>query len=116
MGVFYLKSRDTRPTLQVQLLNPDNTVHDLTGTTTYKLHIKAPSGTVSRDMIVVGALTNGTLAYSWVAADWDNLPLVTPNHQKDLQMEYEVIGPSTRLTFPNNGWDTLRIYGDIGQA
>ena len=32
------------------------------------------------------------------------------------RMEYEVIGGSSRMTFPNDGYDVLRILADIGQG
>ena len=73
--------------------------------------------------------------YTWIATDWDpvsgggavgglvvgpTLPLA-PGVREHL-MEYEVIGGTSRLTFPNGGtslgeaYDTLRIWADIGQG
>jgi len=124
-NVFYLKYRDTRPILQVALKNPDGTAHDLTGSTGWKLHVKRPDGTVvTRTMTKVGADVDGVLSYTWLTADWDDvtglvagpaLPLKPSNVEHT--MEYEVVGPATaRMTFPNDGYDILRIFSDIGQG
>jgi hypothetical protein len=117
-GVFTLKARDTRPILEVALLNPNGTAHDLTGTTAWKLHVHvSPTLIVTRDMVKQGLDTAGILRYSWVAADWVNaLPVPTSDQQLDLLMEYEVITGTARMTFPNGGFDTLRIRGDLGQG
>lgn len=114
MGVFYLKQRDTRPVLEVILKNPDGSVHDLTGATVFKLHVLlATGGTVTRDMLVSGFPTDGKLRYTWLATDWtDPTPLVVGGHR----MEYEVFATPSRLTFPNSGYDELRIVADIGQG
>jgi len=110
---FCLKYRDTLPILQVVLKNPDGTVHDLTGSTAWKLHVKLEDGTVfTRDMVKVGVDTAGTLKYAWAAADWI-AGLVVGRHR----MEYEVLGGgASRLTFPNDTDHVLRVTRDIGQA
>ncbi len=126
MGVFYLKYRDTRPILEVSLLDPDGTAHDLTGSTSWKLNILLSSGAlVTRDMVKVGPDADGVLSYTWLAADWTGGLIVGPTlpllpGQYEHRMEYEVIGPGgARLTFPNGGetpeqsYDILRIWADI---
>jgi len=45
-SVFYIKEHDTRPVLEVVLLDPDGTAHDLIGYTAIKLWIKLNDGTV----------------------------------------------------------------------
>lgn len=143
MEVFYLKYRDTLPLFDVVLHDPApagsapgtiGPVHDLTGSTAWKLHIYLSDGTkLARDLGKVGADADGTLRYSWLAADWDianvagflivgpTLPL--SSGQREHRMEYEVLGPgAARLTFPNGGesvaevYDVLRIWNDIGQG
>jgi hypothetical protein len=123
MAVFHLKYRDTRPILDVVLKNPDGSIYNLAGSTAWKLHIRLSDGTVvTRDMVKVGADADGHLQYTWVAADWNagglvaspSLPL-TPG-QVEHRMEYEVVGGTSRLTFPNDGYDILRILDDIGQG
>ena len=142
MGVFYLKYLDTRPILEVVLHDPPpigsppgtlGPVHDLSGSTAWYLHVWLNDGTkTTRPMVKFGADTDGTLRYAWVAGDWavgaggppftsggliigPTLPLVpgTIEHRQ----EYEVVGPTdARLSFPNGGHDTLRVWSDIGQG
>jgi hypothetical protein len=129
-----LKYRDTLPIMEVELieLDPDNPgemqAHDLTGSTAWKLHVWLSDGTVfTRDMVVTGDPTLGVLRYTFVASDWDTtnvngfltvgptLPMLPS--EREHRMEYEVIGSGgTRLTFPNDGYDILRVVLDIGQA
>jgi len=138
VGVFNLKYRDTRPVLEVALKNPDLTVHDLTGSSAWKLHIRLEDGArLVRDMVPDGNLALGMLRYTWIAGDWNvgssldtdgsyqvggleagpAIPIVAGTREH--QMEFEVVGPAgARLTFPNGlpGYDTLRIITDIGQG
>ena len=124
MGVFYLKYKDTRPVLEVALKNPDGTPYDLTGSTDWKLHIRLNTGVVvTRDMTKVGADQEGRLRYTWLATDWDQpgglvVGPTLPLQPTDVEhaMEYEVIGPTSRQTFPGGGYDTLRIQPDLGQG
>ena len=145
--VFYLKKRDTRPILEVELHDPpplgsaDGTVgpvHDLTTATSVKLHIWLSDGTkLVRDMEIDDDPETGIVTYTWLASDWDTassddgngsyqvgglvvgptIPVSTvPSATREHRMEYEVHGPSgARLTFPNSGYDTLRILADVGQ-
>ena len=115
MSTFYLKGRDTRPTIEVYLLDPDGTAHDLTGSTAWRLHVQVPGGTLTRDMTPDADLTTGILRYTWLAADWTTgtAVLTTGVHR----MEYEVTGPGTaRLTWPNDDYDRLHVLADIGQG
>lgn len=118
MGVFSIKHGDTRPLLEVALKNPDGTVHDLTGSTAWRLHIRITSATMlTRDMTVEGAPTLGVLRYAWQASDWDAGQLPAPAalySAVECEMEYEVTGGSSTLTFPNASFDTLRITKDLG--
>ena len=119
--------------LEVVLLDPDGTPHDLTGSTGWALHIWLSDGTtkLTRSMVKHGVDANGTLRYSWIGTEWDagaggppytsgglvvgpTLPL-KPG-QREHRMEYEVVGPGIeRLTFPNDGYDILRIVTDVGE-
>lgn len=121
--VFFLKFRDTRPTLEVVLKNPDATVFDLTGPYVVTLIIKLNDGTVlTRPMTIFGSPTNGTVRYTWIATDWDTGKLIVgpqpPFKQSDTHhlMEYEAVYGTAKVTFPNDGWDILRIYEDLGEA
>lgn len=115
-AIFSLKHGDTRPILEVALKNPDGTAHDLTGTTAWKLHIRvSPTQVITRDLVKQGLDTAGVLRYSWVDTDWDagNLPSVNGYPKVECKMEYEVIGGTSRMTFPNNDYDKLQILSDL---
>ena len=114
--VFNLKVGNTRPILQVTLKNPDGTAFDLTGITSRKLRILLSNGTVlERDMELDGTATLGKVMYTWLSSDWaanqlvagPSLPL-KPG-EREHQMEYEMSGGSTVMTWPNDGHDILRI-------
>jgi hypothetical protein len=124
VAVFHLKYRDTYPVLEVELLNPDGTVHDLGGAFSVTLHIRLSDGsaTLSRAMTIYDS-PNGIVRYAWQTTDWTTGGLVVGPSVPlapgvvEHRMEYEVVGPgSNRLTFPNYGYDTLRIITDFGQA
>jgi len=133
MGTYYLKRGDVGPTMEVQLLDPDENAHDLsTGSPEVKLHIWLSDGTKlsARDMTISDA-ANGKVQYKWQSSDWAAGELVaspTPPFspgQRDHRMEYEVLraGAPERLTFPNGGpqgaadaYDTLHIQDDIGEG
>ena len=116
MARFYLKYRDTRPTIEVALTDPDGTAHDLTGADSVTLHIwlRGSSSTViSRTMTINADPATGLVTYTWLATDWDTGKLVLGTHR----MEYEVKGPGTeRLSFPNDTYDKLLIVTDLGQT
>lgn len=113
MATFYLKKRDTRPILEVALKNPDGTAYDLTGYTA-TLHVSKSDGTVvTRAMVVDAAPTTGIVRYTWVADDWVTAPAITTGVHR---MEYEVRAGLARLTFPNDGYDTLEVTEDLGQV
>lgn len=141
MSVFNLKFRDTKPVLEVALLNPDGSAHDLTGATGVTLHIRLSSGVRLARPMSITDIVGGIVQYAWTAADWGTgttadldgsytvggliagpaLPLAPGKSEHT--MEYEVIGPGgARLSFPNGGvvpaeaYDTLRVWSDIGQA
>lgn len=117
MGTFYLKVGDTT-TLETTLKDPDLTVHDLTGKT-INLNIWLSDGTkLTRAMVIQGAATNGVVRYIFVAGDWvagqlvasPTLPL-KPG-VRDHRMEYEAVLSADVVTFPNDGYDTLRITAE----
>lgn len=115
MGVFFLKEKDTRPVLETVLKNPDDSIHDPTGGVV-TLHIWLADGTtkLTRTMTIFdGPL--GKVRYTWVATDWDAGELVvTPElplapGKREHRLEYQVVNGTSTLTFPNDGYDTLRI-------
>lgn len=122
MPVFVLKAHDTRPILEVALLNPDGTAHDLTGSTEWTLHIRvSQTVTLIRDLVKFGPDADGVLRYTWQETDWEPTVPTDPKlpvpqsayHSLELPMEYEVVGGTSCLTFPNTGHDTLRILGEV---
>ena len=120
---FYLKYRDLKPDLVVNLKNPDGTAFSLSGSTGWKLHVWLSDGTKlsARDMAKVGDDADGQLKYVWKAADWVDALVPSPTlpfavGEVDHRMEYEVIYSSFRYTFPNDGYHTLRILADIGEG
>lgn len=110
--VFVLKRGDTKPKLIATLENPDKTLHDLTGITNLKLHIRLQGGTtvLTRSLNVEGAPTNAQVSYQWQTTDWDTANLVVGTH------EMEIESVSERLTFPNDRNLRLHIAQDIGQG
>jgi len=122
MGIFYMKYRDVLPVLEVTLLKPDDTVYDLTGAVSVTMHIRLTDGatTVTRAMVIYNR-PGGVVRYSWTAADWTEITVgptipLTPGVVEH-RMEFEVLGPgAARLTFPNSGYDTLRVLTDFAQA
>jgi hypothetical protein len=144
-NIFPLKYRDTRPIFEVELHDPAplgsapgtvGPVHNLTGSTGWKLYIWLADGTtkLSRVMVPDANLLLGILRYTWIATDWGAasspdgngaftvgglvvgpaLPLALGTREH--RMEYEVVASTARLTFPNGGYDSLRIITDIGQG
>lgn len=116
MAAFALKANDTRPILEVVLKNPDGSTHDLTGAEEYYLHVRLSTHVFTRAMALVGLPAAGTLRYAWQASDWGDggLPILYAPNYRCYDMEYEVIGGSSRLTFPNTGHDQLCIAGEVG--
>ena len=115
METFHLKYRDTRPVLEVQLLNPDESIHDLTGVDAVYLHVWLPDDSkLMRTMTINPDPTTGIVSYTWLATDWTSTPgLAIGKHR----MEYEVVDAVTgRLTFPNGSYDCLSILSDVGQG
>lgn len=117
MGVFFLKENDTEPILEVTLKNPDETVHDLTGKTVNLNIWLSDDSKITREMTVTNP-TGGVVQYTFLATDWGagklvvgpTLPLAPG--VREHRMEYEAILGSGQLTFPNDGYDTLRIIAE----
>ena len=118
MGVYYLKENDTGTVMQVALKNPDDTVHVLTGKSV-DLNIWLSDGTkLTPKVMTVSDAANGIVQYAWVAGDWGaaglvkgpSLPLAPG--EREHRMEYQATTTATgvKITFPNDGYDTLRIY------
>lgn len=114
MSTFVLKEGDTMPALEVALRNPDGSPHNLAGSTGWKLHVRTCQGaTITRDMTKVGADADGVLRYQWLASDWGAGKLVVSHETRAHQMEYEVLTSGDSMTFPNGGYDELRVLATL---
>lgn len=111
MATFYLKYRDTLPVLSVTLTGTDGLPFNLTGYTV-KLHVALSDGTTLTRTMTVASPVSGVAEYAWAAADWTAPGLIVGVHQ----MEYEAVAGAARITFPNNGDDTLLVVSDIAQG
>ena len=110
--IFDLTFGDELPILEVQLLNPDGSVHDLTGSTAWQLRIKVgatPTPLVTRDMFIQGDPTLGTLRYQWQVADDAVLP------RGSHRMRYRVSRGTLTQTFParTTEADCLLVSDDL---
>jgi hypothetical protein len=124
--IFPLKFRDTRPIIEVALVDPDGDAHDLSGVDAVWLHVWLSTGAkFSREMYVYGAAPSGLVRYDWETADWDTTNasgylVVSPDWTRPNagyhRMEYETIRGGERLTFPNDGYDVLRVVIDVAQG
>ena len=113
MAVFYLCKNDTLPVLVVTLLDPDGSVHDLTGATSATLHVRDAEGNkLSAAMTIDPDPTTGKVSYTFTAANWTAGAPMAVGYQR---MEYEIAGPGGAvLTFPNGlEKDELRITEEL---
>ena len=94
MAIFDLTFGDELPILEVQLLNPDGSVHDLTGSTAWQLRVKVGATLVTRDMFIQGDPTLGTVRYQWQVNDEAALP------RGSHPMRYRVSRGTLTQTFP----------------
>lgn len=102
---FYLKTGDTSPIIQYTL----SPTVDLTGATVV-FNMKDASGTSVVDRGAASAVspaTDGVVQYAWQSADTDTAG--------SFRGEFEVTySDATIETFPNYGYITIRISGDLG--
>jgi hypothetical protein len=107
--IFDLTFGDELPILEVQLLNPDGSVHDLTGSTAWQLRVKVGTTLVTRDMFIQGDPTLGILRYQWQAADDAALP------RGSHRMRYRVSRGTLTQTFParTTEADCLLVSDDL---
>lgn len=107
MATFYIKQNDTSPALGATLKDGDGNAVDLSGATV-RFHMRARGATTAKvdaAATVTGAST-GEVSYAWIAADTDTAG--------KFQAEFEVTYADTTVeTFPNNGYITVDIDGDL---
>lgn len=110
MSTFYIKYRDTLPTLEATLLKPDLTAYDLTSITSVVMHIYTETGTTMSRYCSIYSSTGGVVRYTFKSTDWTAPGLAVGQHL----MEFEALtSGTTRLTFPNASYDTLSVLSDI---
>lgn len=116
MSTFSIKEGDTLPVLEVALLDPDGSAHDLTGVTSVKLIVRSSPTTTFEKTMTVHDAEAGLVRYAWQPTDWTDSSIlnVEAGLSRELEMEYEVVSGSNKMTFPTNGYDTLHIRGDLG--
>jgi hypothetical protein len=130
MSVFNLKYRDTKPILEVTLLEPKDKETDpdvpfnTLGLASVTLHIYlSGGGTFSKAMTIDPDNATGKVSYAWDATDWNTLT-ATPElplrpGEREHRMEFEgVESGGGRITWPNvyPAYDILRVPQDFGQA
>lgn len=106
MSTFFIKKRDTSPAFQVTLKDASDTVVDLTGST-IRFHMVTPTGTTVIDAsATIVTATAGVCKYVWASGDTASAG--------DYNAEFEVTyADSTIETFPNYGYETVRVYEDL---
>ena len=110
MSTFYLKYRDTLPTLEATLLKPDLTAYSLASITSVVMHIYSETGTTMSRYCSIYNSTGGVVRYTFKSTDWTAPGLEIGQSL----MEFEALTTgTTRLTFPNANYDTLSIISDI---
>ena len=112
MAKFFLKRGDTEPVFETALKLPGGTFHNPTGRAVW-LHILLDDETTElmRSMTIFDG-PNGVVRYAWIPTDWDSGKLVVGSHV----VEVESVLGNSRLTFPNDGTDSLIITGDIADG
>lgn len=108
MADFSIKQNDTWPVLAFTLSDAAGTV-DLTSATTIRLIMKLGSTTVigvcDKDANQVTNRGKGT--YTWIAADTATAG--------PFRAEFEITWSNGKVeTFPNTGYKTIEIVGDLG--
>ena len=106
MSTFFIKRNDTSPAFQATLKDASDTAVDLTGAT-LRFHMVTPSGTTVVDAAATAVTaTAGICKYVWATGDTASAG--------DFSAEFEVTyADSTVETFPNYGYETVRIYEDL---
>lgn len=100
--VHYMKTNDTRPYLQVQLLNPDGTPQDLTGKAV--TFVMKRGGTVKINAAASLVVANeGLVEYRWGGAG-------NTDTTGEFQAEFVVNGIDT---YPKEGYITVIFQQDL---
>lgn len=108
---FDIKRHDLRPSIRISVTNAsDGSAYDLTGATaTFLMYDCDGNMKVTAAAAIEAPATDGILRYDWIAGDTDT--------EGEWLAEFEVdFGGGDKITFPNNGVLTVRIYEDLNDA
>lgn len=108
MHDFKIKSGDTRPTLEAQLLDEERQPRDLSLVDVVNFHMKQVD---SQEVVVdaTGSVFNdseGKVIYEWSSGDTDTIG----RHEAEFEIQYS---NGTTETFPNNGFIEVYITEDL---
>lgn len=108
MNTFSIKSGDTRPSLEAQLLDETNTPRNLQTVDTVKFHMKNVN---TQEVVVNGAgsvlsESDGKVVYEWKDGDTDT----TGQHKAEFEITYT---DGETETFPNGEDINVFVERDI---
>lgn len=108
MADFTIKQNDTRPYLDAQLLNTDNTPINLTGCAVRLFMVSISGGQVKVDGVcAITDAINGKVRYYWQVGD-------TADYG-DYKAEFEItFSDGSKQTIPNDGYLIISIIREIG--
>lgn len=108
MNEFTIKTGDTRPSIEAQLLDEQNQPRDLTSINYVRFHMERVDDgetIIDTDATVLDA-DDGTVVYEWSAGDTD----VAGRYDAEFEVEYA--GGDVE-TFPNNGYIDIYIEEEL---
>lgn len=108
MKEFKIKQGDTRPSLEVQLLDENRQPRDLQTATGVSFHMKDVD---TQDIVVEDTATiidedDGKVVYEWSEGDTD----ISGLHEAEFEVEYS---GSSNETFPNSGYIEVYITEEL---
>lgn len=114
MADFWVKQYDTAPTLEARLLDGDGNAVDLSGATVTFVRRAIDGVTVNYDPAINRddgtEPLRGRVAFDWAPDDLD----VPGGYYVEWQVDFA--GGQGRETFPNDGYQTLAVIPDLGNA
>jgi len=105
MTDFYIKRNDTSPTFRATLVDADGAAVNVTGAAA-RLHMSNEKGVKVDAAMTLDTPLSGIVTYAWQVADTDTAGFY------DAEIEV-TFSDSTVQTFPNNGYWTVHVDGDL---
>lgn len=97
--LFPVKRGDTRPYLQVQILNPDGSPYDLTGhVVTFRMGLPGQARKVDGGNVTIVQATAGIVEERWQAGDLDTIG--------EYRAEFVIDGNDT---YPKDGYVIVKV-------